>query len=159
MKEHLELAIETIQNLPAHTEPKHFSELQKLASEILMDANAGEPLTGLNARNEVERLWLRGQLFRYLNSGAGKNEVPYILYWLALCDRSIGYGYDYTLADFYLKQCVKRYPRHPMARTCFNDYKNYVTFYFTTPLESVLPIEIDRELKELESYLIRKKGK
>jgi len=134
-----------------------FKDLQEFAYQYLLDANARQAFTGMTVGEEVERLWLRGVLFRYLNEEPKAEEIPYILYWLALCYRSIGYGYDYTLADFYLKQCVKRYPEHPMAQRCFNDYKDYVEFYFTTPTEPILPMEISQELEDLEIFIKKPK--
>lgn len=130
-----------------------FRELQKFVTQYLGDSNFQQPFIISTPKIEMDRLWLRGLLFRYLNAGPKTDEMPQLLYWLALCDRSLGYGYDYALADFYIKQCITRYSSHPFARRCFSEYKSFVKFYFTSPTEPVIPIEIDRELKALEKYL------
>lgn len=130
-----------------------FRELQEYVTRFLGDSNANQPFIISTPQLEIERLWLRGLLFRYLNNSPQAEQMPMLLYWLALCDRSLGYGYDYTLADFYIRQCITRYSSHPFARRCFEEYKGYVEFYFTTPTEPIVPIEIHRELNELEKYL------
>lgn len=127
--------------------------LSELVEEYLGDVNAGQPIVFSTPQQEVMRIWLRGHLFRYLRTGPGRDEMAYVLYWLALCDRALGFGHDHTLADYYIKQCITRFPQHHIARTCYKDYRDFVSFYFTTPNEPVLPIEISRELQRLEAYL------
>lgn len=136
----------------ANTQPS-FKELQDYVNLYLGGINAKQGIIFTTPQEEVERLWLRGLLFRYLNRQATQNQMPYILYWLALCDRSLGHGYDYTLADFYIKQCITRYSFHPVARICFNEHKEYLKFYYTSPSEPVLPFEVNQELEKLEAYL------
>ncbi|MDH3327005.1 MAG: hypothetical protein OEM38_09855, partial [Gammaproteobacteria bacterium] len=130
-----------------------FNDLNGYVTQYLGSNNLGQAIIFSSAAEKVERLWLRGALFRYLNNSPKENEMPYILYWLALCDISLGYGYDYTFADFYVKQCITRYPSHPFAKFCFSEYEKYVKFYFTTPAEPILPFEINNELKKLKSHL------
>lgn len=88
---------------------------------------------------EVERIWLRGQLYHYLNRHPDANEVPIVLYWLAVTDRAIVYNFYFSLADLYLRQCVLNYPGHPYARRCFNEYKNYINFTYQRQGEKIPP--------------------
>lgn len=140
----------------SHAEDKKlvsFEELSGYVSEYIGGISLGQGIFFTNSSEKIERLWLRGLIFRYLNDSPKQDEMPYILYWLALCDLSLGHGYDYALADFYIKQCITRFPTHPFAQQCFNEYKDYVTFYYTTPNETILPFEVNNELKELENHL------
>jgi len=130
-----------------------YNDIEKFVALYLGGVNAQQGIIFSTTQEEVQRLWLRGQLFRYLNNKPKANEIPNILYWLALCDRSLGHGYDYTLADFYIKQCIIRYSSHPIAQQCFDEHKEYLKFYYTTPTEPVLPFEVNNELKKLERYL------
>ena len=130
-----------------------FSEIEKYITLYLGGVNARQGIIFSTPEEEIQRLWLRGQLFRYLNNNPKPDEIPHLLYWLALCDRSLGHGYDYTLADFYIKECITRYSAHPMAQHCFNEHKDYLKFYYTTPTEPILPFEVNEELKKLERYL------
>jgi len=134
-----------------------YFELSKSVAKILSGVNASQPIIVTSPQEEVDRLWLRGALFRYLNQNPKPDEIPSILYWLALCDRSLGYGYDYTLADFYIRQCIVKYPEHPFARRCYNEYEAYVKYFYITPTEPVLPVEISKELKSLKAVLDKKK--
>jgi len=133
--------------------PKTFLELEDHANQYLGGINARQGIIFATPQEEVERMWLRGLLFRYLNENPSRDQIPYILYWLALCDRSLGHGYDYTLADIYIKQCITLFPKHPVARLCFNEHKEYLKFFYTTPTEPVLPFEVNEELEKLERYL------
>ncbi len=152
----LETALKTFsENKSRPQDIRKFWDLQGYVSEYLADSSAKDPVIYSTPREEVQRLWLRGQIFRYLNASPKKDEIPQLLYWLALCDRSLGFGYDYSLADFYLKQCVIRYASNPFAKRCLADYKEYLNFYFTSPNEPVLPREIADEIKELEHYLAK----
>jgi len=140
----------------AHAKDKDilpYYDIEKYVAIYLGGVNARQGIIYSTPQEEVQRLWLRGQLFRYLNRDPKPNEIPNILYWLALCDRSLGHGYDYTLADFYIKQCITRYSSHPVARQCFNEHKDYLKFYYTTPNEPILPFEVNDELKKLERFL------
>ena len=130
-----------------------YNDIEKYVANYIGGVNARQGIIYSTPQEEVQRLWLRGQLFRYLNHNPKPKEIPNILYWLALCDRSLGHGYDYTLADFYIKQCITRYSSHPVARQCFEEHKDYLKFYYTTPNEPILPFEVNDELKKLERYL------
>ena len=130
-----------------------FHDIEKYVDLFLGGVNARQGIIFSTPQEEIQRLWLRGQLFRYLNIDPKPDEIPHLLYWLALCDRSLGHGYDYTLADFYIKQCITRYSDHPMAQHCFNEHKDYLEFFYTTPTEPILPFEVNEELKKLERYL------
>lgn len=130
-----------------------YRDIEKYVAIYIGGVNARQGIIYSTPREEVQRLWLRGHLFRYLSHNPKPNEIPNILYWLALCDRSLGHGYDYTLADFYIKQCITHYSSHPVAQRCFDEYKDYLKFYYTTPNEPILPFEVNDELKKLERYL------
>jgi len=101
-------------------------------------------------QEEVSRVWLRGLLFHYLNANPAQQDIPKILYWLSICDRAIGYDFDFSLADYYLKACVLKFSSHPFAKHCYDEYKAYITAFYTRPTETIfVPIEIHRELEML----------
>lgn len=133
-----------------------FSRLSEYANNYLGNSSFGQGIIFSTTAEKIERLWFRGLLFRYLNHAPRPDQIPLILYWLALCDLSLGGDYDFNLADFYIKQCITRYSAHPFAKTCFDEYKAYVKFYYTTPTEPVLPFEINNELVKLKKHLDKK---
>lgn len=102
---------------------------------------------------EMNRIWLRGQLFQYLNNQPRADEIAKILYWLSIIDRAIGYDFDFSLAEYYLKHCIYNHSQDPYAHRCYEEYKHYVTFFYSGVLETELPIEVDRELTRMRKAL------
>jgi hypothetical protein len=103
-------------------------------------------------REEVERVWLRGQLYHYLNRHPGASKVPIVLFWLAVTDRAIVYNFYFSLADLYLRQCVLNYPWHPYARRCFNEYKNYISSTYQRQGENIPP-GLNQEIAAMEKAM------
>lgn len=130
-----------------------FSKLEQHVMDILGGYFTPSPIMFSSPKQEVERVWLRGLLYRYLNEKAGPKEIPSILYWLSLCERSLGYNYDFSLSDYYLKACIKRYPRAPFARACYDEYESYLRFFHTSPVDPIFPREVAEELAGLKKVL------
>ncbi len=130
----------TFKELKLYT-TKYLGDLDKLTIEIYS-----------NAKQEVQRVWLRGQLYHYLNSNPDANEIPMILYWLSVTDRSIAYNFYFSMTDLYLKQCVLKYPKHRYAHRCYREYREYVDFTYTRNGEPI-PSGIKKELRELKMKL------
>ena len=129
-----------------------FATLEKYANRFLGNVT---PLTSggqATAEEEVERVWLRGQLYHYLNQRARADEIPKLLYWISVIDRSISYSYYFSLADIYLKQCVLEYPKHPYARRCLAEYKTYMHYTYTRRGLKI-PSGIQAELAQMENAL------
>lgn len=129
--------------LKSYTE-KYLGELDKLNIELYS-----------NAKQEVQRVWLRGQLYHYLNDKPAADEIPMILYWLSVADRSIAYNFYFSMTDLYLKQCVMKYPKHPYAHRCYREYREYVDYTYTRNNEPI-PEGIKKELRELKMKLSTK---
>lgn len=101
-------------------------------------------------KEKVSRVWLRGLLYHYLNNHPPKEEVPVILYWLAIIDRSINYSFYYSLADMYLKECMLQYTSHPYAKKCYEEYESYITFAYSGSRGTDIPEDVQQELKALK---------
>ena len=132
-----------------------FGTLQNYVRQYL--GKLDQPLSELYLPEEqqVSRVWLRGQLYHYLNRRPKPDEIPQILYWLSICDRSIGYNFYFSLGDMYLKDCVKNYSTHPYAKKCYAEYKTYVTSAYTGSRGTFLPKEIEAELKQMKLKLMQ----
>jgi len=100
----------------------------------------------------VQRVWLRGQLYHYLNDKPKPDEIPKILYWLAVADRSIAYNFYFSMTDLYLKHCVLKYPKHPYAPRCYHEYREYVAYNYTRNGMPV-PAGIKKEISEMQVKL------
>lgn len=102
---------------------------------------------------EVARVWLRGQLYRYLADRASPDQVPNLLYWLAVTDRAIGYDYYFSLPDLYLKDCVFNYAQSPLAQRCFAEFKEYVGYAYSGSSGEFVPPEVEAELEQMQRAL------
>ena len=135
--------------------PVTFEMLKNYTYQYLGDLdNLNIEITS-NAKQEVQRVWLRGQLYHYLNSNPPASEVPMILYWLAVADRSIAYNFYFSMTDLYLKQCVLKYPQHNYAHRCYREYREYMDYTYTRNGEPI-PEGIKKELMELKMKLSEK---
>ncbi|MDH5732025.1 MAG: hypothetical protein OEZ58_23830 [Gammaproteobacteria bacterium] len=103
--------------------------------------------------DEVKRVWLRGQLFHYLNSNPPKQQIPTILYWLSLCDRSVGYSFNISFADLFLKECIVSHNKHPYARHCLAEYEKFIEYSYSGSGGIFVPPDIEDELVELKALL------
>jgi len=101
-------------------------------------------------KEKVARVWLRGQLYNYLNTLPPREETPEILYWLAILDRSTNYSFYYSLADLYLKECMLQYTSNPYAQKCYEEYEAYITFSYSGSRGTDIPEDIAQELKALK---------
>jgi hypothetical protein len=101
-------------------------------------------------KEKVSRVWLRGRLYHYLNTLPPREEIPVILYWLSIIDRSTDYSFYYSLADMYLKECILQYTSHPYAQKCYDEYEAYITFSYSGSRGTDIPDDIEQELKALK---------
>jgi len=106
-----------------------------------------------SAQDEVSRVWLRGVLFHYLNTNPPADQIPKILYWLSLCDRTLGYSFNFSFADMYLKECVISHPGHEYAKKCYREYEEFIAVSYSGSGGSFVPVELEDELYELKSLL------
>lgn len=109
-------------------------------------------------KDKVFYMTLRGLLYEYLNNNPTKNDVPVILYWLAVCDRTLEYSFFDNLADLYLKECILNHSDHPYAHKCLKEYESYMNFAFTGSSGTHLPSDIADEIHYLKSVVNRYKA-
>ncbi|MDH5544966.1 MAG: hypothetical protein OEZ43_05200 [Gammaproteobacteria bacterium] len=132
-----------------------FDTLQKYVNLYL--GKLDQPLSDLILRpeEEVSRVWLRGQLYHFLNDHPDSPELPKILFWLAVSDRSLDYAYFFSLADMYLMECMLNHQKHPYAKRCYQEYREYLLFSYTGSGGEFLPDEVEDELEKLKSSLAK----
>jgi hypothetical protein len=131
-----------------------FDALKRYVKQYLGDPAKLSIRIQSTPQQEVGRIWLRGRLYRYLNRNPATREVPVLLYWLAVVDRSIAYNFYFSLADLYLRDCTLNYPQHPYAQKCYREYKNYVADIYQKQGDP-LPPGIAAELREMQQALSR----
>ncbi len=134
-------------------EPEEFSVVQRYALQVLADPLKTRGTMYATPEQEISRVWLRGVLFRYLAQRAAEQEIPMLLYWLALCERAIGYDFYFSLADLYLKECMMSYAKHPYARLCFQEYEAYVAHTYSGSAGEFIPEEVQQEIHKLRKLV------
>lgn len=103
--------------------------------------------------HDVSLLINSGILSNYLYNHNKTQLTPQILYWLGVTENQISKNIFYTIGDLYLKECIKEYYKKPIAKKCFNEYKQEITFRYTGSLGTKLPKSISEELKNLEALI------
>jgi hypothetical protein len=104
----------------------------------------------------ITYLKISGLLYEYLEHHPNTALTPEIYFWLAQCDRILNNNFFYSLADLYLKDCVMRFPEHPIASECYKEYEESVIVNHTGSAGTNLTQEAELELKRLKSLLPRK---
>lgn len=156
-KDHLQQWISGLDKLKADkvsgSDNLTFPMLKKLVQRYIGETDQLQAEYFSTPEDEVARVWLRGRLYHYLNSNPPIDEVPTILYWLSICDRTLGYSFNFSFADLYLKDCVSRFPSHPIAELCFKEYENFITTSYSGSAGVFLPEDVEDELFLLKKLL------
>lgn len=110
----------------------------------------------LDEGNEVDLLIASGLFSNYLFENPDSKMAPEISYWLGWAEKYLKREAFFGPGDLFLKQCVKRYPSHPVARKCLDEYEESIVFEFSGSSGTHIPADIQKELDDLEE-LIKKK--
>jgi len=121
------------------------------------------------AKTQVEKAWkdpvdatnphlvtylrVSGVLYKFLSEHPPSKVTPEILYWLSICDRSVGNEFFYSLADLYLRECIIRYPKEPIAKKCFKEYEAVTTLGYTGSMGVDVPPEVRADLRHLKKLV------
>ena len=105
---------------------------------------------------DVDLLLSSGLLSHYFFENPETKLAPDLSFWLGWSEIYLKREDFFGSGDRFLKQCVRRYPKHPMAKQCFDTYKENVEFEFSGSAGTNIPADMKEELKQLEA-LIKKK--
>jgi len=147
--------LQKLTNISEHPKP---DTVKAMATQWL-GAGKNEPM-GRIFMPETRRpqiVWLRGELYRTLINEKDHNKIADWLYWLALSDRVLEYRFYYSLADMYLKQCMLEYTDSPIAKSCYQEYENYIVFSYSGSGGTDIPPAIDQELEMLKAKVFKTK--
>ena len=106
--------------------------------------------------NDVDLLITSGLLSNYLFENPNSPMTTEISYWLGWSEKHLKRENFFGSGDLFLKQCIRRHSQHPVAKRCFQEYQESVEFEFTGSSGTLIPIDVKKELDELEK-LIKKK--
>lgn len=139
-------SLEAIGKLPKHDKDKDFAGIKRLVTKYLSDK--------LPAKLAYH-YWIRGMAYRYLSASPKHNEVPVLLYWLALADRDTPQSYYYSLSDLYLKECMLVYSAHPIAKQCYDAYEESMIYSYSGSRGTDIPDDIVDVLKDLKMLVYK----
>lgn len=118
------------------------------------------PLKRMNVYEEghkVDLLLSSGILANYFFINQDTPLAPEISYWMGWIEKRLKRENFFGSGDYFLKQCIRKYPKHPIAKECFNEYKESVEFDFSGSGGTNIPPEVEEEIQELYK-LVHDKG-
>jgi len=106
---------------------------------------------------KVDLLFASGIISTYFFENQNSPSAPEIGLWLGWMEKRLKKDEFMSSGDLFLKQCIRKYSKHPVAKECLEEYKESVEFDFTGSGGTSIPKEIARELEELEKLVYPKK--
>ncbi len=154
------IALFRIQKRDGYPDPtkRDDAKIKKYAEKIL-NRNLWDDMVDANNPRLVKVLTLSGVLYEYLNNFPETPLKPEILRWLAECDRSLQETLFYSLSDLYLKECMENFSDTPVAKKCFEDYKESLTFSYSGSSGTHLPDDVKKELEDWHKKIFKNLNK
>jgi hypothetical protein len=102
---------------------------------------------------KVDLLLASGLLSQYFFENQTSKSAPEMSYWLGWIEKRLKKEEFFGAGDLFLKQCIRKYPKHPVARECLKEYKESVEFDFSGSSGTFIPDEVQAELKKLNDLV------
>lgn len=107
----------------------------------------------LEEGHDVDLLIISGLLSNYLFENPTSLQAPEISYWLGRSEKYLKRDNFFGSGDRFLKQCIKKYPKNPIAKDCLLEYKESVEFDFTGSSGTNIPKDVEKELRDYEALI------
>lgn len=101
-------------------------------------------------QDDIDLLMASGLLANYLFENPTSPLSADITFWIGWCEKVLARSDLMGAGDLYLKECVRRHPKAPIAKECLKEYRDSVQFGYTGSSGTHVPDEIKKELKALE---------
>lgn len=101
----------------------------------------------------VGHLQATSALYGYLDTHAADASTPEMLYWLAVGEYAFNRSFFFSLGNMYLLECMRRYPDHPMAKRCYQEYADEMRLMYSGSRGVDLPPEVDEALRTLHDLV------
>ncbi|MFP5459623.1 MAG: hypothetical protein ACLGG7_12875 [Bacteriovoracia bacterium] len=102
---------------------------------------------------DVDLLVASGLLANYLFLNPQSPQAADVSFWLGWGEKHLKRENFFSTGNHFFKQCIRRYPKSAIAKSCFEEYKESVEFDFTGSAGTQIPADIQRELKDLEKLI------
>lgn len=107
---------------------------------------------------EVDLLVASGILSNYLFIHPETPVSSEITFWIGWTEKFLKREEFYGSGDLFLRQCLRKYYREPVAKRCLEEYQESVIFEFSGSSGTHIPKEVQKELDDF-SDIIRKNQK
>jgi hypothetical protein len=102
---------------------------------------------------KVDLLLASGLISTYFFENQASPSAPEIGLWLGWMEKRLKKDEFMSSGDLFLKQCIRKYSKHPVAKECLEEYKESVEFDFTGSGGTSIPKEVSEELMILEKLV------
>jgi len=104
-------------------------------------------------KHDVDLLMAQGLLSNFLFENPEAGKAPDALYWIGISEKFLERENFFGPGELFFKECIVRYPKNPIAKECFDEYKESIEFNFSGSRGTDIPPEIKKELEKLESLI------
>jgi hypothetical protein len=104
-------------------------------------------------RQQVYWVVFRRYLHQYISAHQHSVDMPKLLYWLALSDRSLQFKFYDGLSRLYLLECITKYPDHPFAKQCFDEYELLMIVAFSGSAGTTIPEDVQQDIDVLRKLV------
>lgn len=113
------------------------------------------PLKKMNFHetNKTDLLLASGILSTYFFENQTSSSSPDLSFWLGWIEKRLKRDQFLTSGDLYLKQCIRKYPSHPITRECLKEYKESLEFDFSGSGGTFIPDDLQKEYDELKKLV------
>lgn len=102
---------------------------------------------------DVDLLLAAGLLSNFMVVNPESPKAPEAMYWLGLSEKYLERESFFSAGDAFLKNCVLRYPKHPVAKKCYEEYRESLIFNYSGSRGTDLPQDLEDELEVLRNRL------
>ena len=106
---------------------------------------------------DIDLLFSYGILSHFLFENPLSKLAPEMVFWLGLTEKNLNREKYFGSSDLFLKLCIRKYSKHPIAKRCFAEYVESVEFDFSGTRGTFIPNDVQKELDELEDLLPKEK--
>lgn len=110
-----------------------------------------------NDAYKPDLLLASGILSNYFFINQKSPSAPELNYWLGWIEKRLKKEQFLSSGDLFLKQCIKKYSSHPIAKKCLSEYQESLEFDFSGSAGTLIPLELQKEYESLKRLVYPRK--
>jgi hypothetical protein len=115
-----------------------------------------EPLKNKNSFKDaykVDLLFSSGIISHYFFENQASPSAPELSFWLGWIEKRLKKEEFIGPGDLFLKQCIRKYYTHSIAKECLREYRESIEFDFSGSGGISIPPEIEKEYQEFNKLV------